>query len=177
MPTKISKKKAAKKSKPNWILSLYVSEGSNLLPQVTLCGERDSITMKVLDPTPTDNILSYQVSLQSAFFDNHVSMSSGFRRYRPASQSTSRNRPEPTHERVAGRGRGSGAAQLPLHHKGERGGHAKFRSRLRCESMTPSTGTSCGSPRRTWSLLTNSRPMNSLRYGPTNRLFPVSSTC
>ncbi|KAH7728584.1 doublecortin family protein [Aphelenchoides avenae] len=62
MPTKISKKKAAKKSKPNWILSLHVSEGSNLLPQVTLCGEKDCVTMKVLDPTPTDNILSYQAS-------------------------------------------------------------------------------------------------------------------
>uniref|UniRef100_A0A915EAR3 PLAT domain-containing protein n=1 Tax=Ditylenchus dipsaci TaxID=166011 RepID=A0A915EAR3_9BILA len=60
--TKISKKKAGKRLESNWILSMAITDGSTLLPVVMLCGAKNtSLQMQNLDPTPTDNIISYQL--------------------------------------------------------------------------------------------------------------------
>lgn len=61
--TRVNKKKVGKRLESNWILSMAISDNSTFLPVVTLCGEKKvSMEMRNLDPTPTDNIISYQVS-------------------------------------------------------------------------------------------------------------------
>lgn len=61
--TKMPKRKTkAKRVKSNWVLSMLLSSRSTLLPSVVLCGKNGkSIEMKNLDPSPTDDIISYQV--------------------------------------------------------------------------------------------------------------------
>lgn len=63
LTTKISKKKAPSRGKSHWVLSMSLTESSNLLPSVTLCGEEGSAEMEILNTTPTDWIISYSVSL------------------------------------------------------------------------------------------------------------------
>lgn len=62
--TKISKSNInEKQTKSNWVLSMLLNPRSTLLPDVTLCSKNGkTILMKVLDPTPTDDIISYQVN-------------------------------------------------------------------------------------------------------------------
>lgn len=62
LPTKISKKKASRREKSHWVLSMSLTESSNLLPKVTLCGEEGSAEMEILNTTPTDWIISYSVN-------------------------------------------------------------------------------------------------------------------
>ncbi|KAI1733284.1 PLAT/LH2 domain-containing protein [Ditylenchus destructor] len=60
--TRVNKKKIGKRLESNWILSMAISDSSTFLPVVTLCGEKKvSMEMRNLDPTPTDNIISYQL--------------------------------------------------------------------------------------------------------------------
>ena len=61
LSTKVPKKKATKKKAPTWVVSMILEDDSRLLPEVTLCGEKENQKMKCLDLTPSDNILGYQL--------------------------------------------------------------------------------------------------------------------
>jgi len=60
--TKISKKRSGKKREsPTFVLSMLISDDSVFCPDVTLCGKKGkSSAMAILNPTPTDGIISYQ---------------------------------------------------------------------------------------------------------------------
>lgn len=63
--TKKPKQKIKNKQiESNWILSMLISSESTLLPDITLCFENaKSILMKIINLTPIDNIISYQVKI------------------------------------------------------------------------------------------------------------------
>lgn len=74
LPTKISKKKTLPRKKPQWILSMTIGERSTLVPKVTLCSESTNAEMAIIDTTPTDMIISFQVFYTIFFLISFATM-------------------------------------------------------------------------------------------------------
>uniref|UniRef100_A0A914HVG1 Doublecortin domain-containing protein n=1 Tax=Globodera rostochiensis TaxID=31243 RepID=A0A914HVG1_GLORO len=71
--TRLSKRKSQAKSVPSrWLLQMSVAEGSTILPEVMLCGEKQSITMTPVDNSLTDGILSFQLDNSTDFDDPFI---------------------------------------------------------------------------------------------------------
>uniref|UniRef100_A0A915B332 PLAT domain-containing protein n=1 Tax=Parascaris univalens TaxID=6257 RepID=A0A915B332_PARUN len=60
LPTKVGKKKARKREKPQYILSMVIADHSTLIPNVTLCAEQACAQMSIIDKTPVNGIISFQ---------------------------------------------------------------------------------------------------------------------
>lgn len=65
LPTKVGKKKARKREKPQYILSMVIADHSTLIPNVTLCGEQVSAQMSIIDKAPVDGKISFQAIFSS----------------------------------------------------------------------------------------------------------------
>uniref|UniRef100_A0A0M3HMX0 Doublecortin domain-containing protein n=1 Tax=Ascaris lumbricoides TaxID=6252 RepID=A0A0M3HMX0_ASCLU len=71
LPTKVGKKKARKREKPQYILSMVIADHSTLIPNVTLCGEQVSAQMSIIDKAPHSEqdvglILKLRIEVDSA---------------------------------------------------------------------------------------------------------------
>ncbi|CAD5208598.1 unnamed protein product [Bursaphelenchus xylophilus] len=60
MPTRIRKSKAPHRSPSAWFLSMALSEHSNLMPTVALCGKNSVTEMHPISQTPIDRMISFQ---------------------------------------------------------------------------------------------------------------------
>ncbi|VDM42943.1 unnamed protein product [Toxocara canis] len=60
LPTKINKKKARKREKPQYVLSMTLGERSTLAPNVSLCSANAAVQMAIIDTAPVDGIISFQ---------------------------------------------------------------------------------------------------------------------
>uniref|UniRef100_A0A183C6K4 PLAT domain-containing protein n=1 Tax=Globodera pallida TaxID=36090 RepID=A0A183C6K4_GLOPA len=71
--TRLSKRKSQAKSVPSrWLLQMSVAEGSTILPEVMLCGEKRSIAMTPVDNSLTEGILSFQLDNLTDFDDPFI---------------------------------------------------------------------------------------------------------
>lgn len=59
LATKISKKKQKRNNLSKWLLTMTIDHTSNLLPEITICGEKSCVKLTPVNLTPIDNKLSF----------------------------------------------------------------------------------------------------------------------